>query len=419
MEITLSIKGQELKILGKQPNLYNGSIGVLYIKFCDVNFDTTLVKTVRFKTEESDWYTADVVDGRVRVPHEVIVVGGFDVAVGGYETEDGELLRFLPTNSVHIDVMENGYGEPDAPLFVEGESESIIGQLAAKADLDLVQKLVSKNTVEAQNVIILDHIRSVDVINYSIFGRTADIGDLVEDINSKYIGKYRIPIKISGKNLFDVNMLRETEFLSVVDSSVLIKDGAYSNDTINFFVDLKPNRKYKCVYKLTCDKKSESAQGGIALRTNDGKHALHMYNDWNIRVYDETLIANTFMTPANIEEYTRFTLYGALNGSGKTVFKDIMIFEDEWDDLTYEPFYSDERNIYISEPLHIGEYIDSQLKKVVFNDHVEQILLPRIPIPNTSVVRICVNSEGDGVIRIQYYQDINKVIAELKAAHSA
>ncbi|MBS7297816.1 MAG: hypothetical protein KIG65_01905, partial [Eubacteriales bacterium] len=194
MEITLSIKGQELKILGKQPNLYHGSIGVLYIKFCDVNFDTTLVKTVRFKTEESDWYTADVVDGRVRVPHEVIVVGGFDVAVGGYETADGELLRFLPTNSVHIDVFENGYGEPDSPLETEGEPESFItklyGKIDKKADLEYVKSLIPINVVEGEFVSLTDYADSCGISGYRIFGNS------VQDTRS-------------GKNVFDIYSFAE------------------------------------------------------------------------------------------------------------------------------------------------------------------------------------------------------------------
>ena len=127
MEITLCIRGQKLE--AHYPTLYSGSIGVLYARFAEVDFDKTLIKTVRFKTADSDWYTADITDGAALVPHEVIVDGGFDIALAGYDSEDGELTRFLPTNSVHIDVTENGFGDPDAPLKTEGDFESVIAKL--------------------------------------------------------------------------------------------------------------------------------------------------------------------------------------------------------------------------------------------------------------------------------------------------
>lgn len=132
MEITLCIRGQKLEA-HYQP-LYSGSIGVLYARFAEVDFDKTLIKTVRFKTSDSDWYTSNIIDGAALVPHEVIVDGGFDIALAGYDSEDGELTRFLPTNSVHIDVTENGFGEPDAPLKTEGNFESVISRLDIMAE---------------------------------------------------------------------------------------------------------------------------------------------------------------------------------------------------------------------------------------------------------------------------------------------
>ena len=152
MEILLCIKGQQLE--AHYPKLYSGSVGALYAKFSEVDFDSTLIKAVRFKTDNGDWYTADIIDGIVRVPHEVIVPGGFDIALAGYEENNGELIKFLPTNSVHIDVSENGYGEPDAPLESEGNPESYVAQ---------VQRLVSETAKEAE--LAKDTVESLSLIH--------------------------------------------------------------------------------------------------------------------------------------------------------------------------------------------------------------------------------------------------------------
>ena len=237
MEITLFIRGQKLE--AHYPPLYSGSVGVLYARFAEIDFDKTLVKAVRFKTADSDWYTADITDGAVRVPHEVIVSGGFDIALAGYENEDGKLARFLPTNSVHINVEENGYGDPDAPIESEGEpasytakiekltsdaaakadaamtelekkanaaevydkdtADALLGgkvdkvsgkglsandytdgekaRLAAKADLSFVKKLIPKATVRGSAVTLTDHVEDVAAINYRIYGNSIREGD--------------------------------------------------------------------------------------------------------------------------------------------------------------------------------------------------------------------------------------------------
>ena len=153
MEITLFIRGQKLE--AHYPPLYSGSVGVLYARFAEIDFDKTLVKAVRFKTADSDWYTADIADGAVRVPHEVIVSGGFDIALAGYENADGKLARFLPTNSVHINVEENGYGDPDAPIESEGEPasytakiEKLTSDAAAKADAAMTELEKKANAAE-------------------------------------------------------------------------------------------------------------------------------------------------------------------------------------------------------------------------------------------------------------------------------
>lgn len=291
MEITLFIRGQKLE--AHYPPLYSGSVGVLYARFAEIDFDKTLVKAVRFKTADSDWYTADIVDGAVRVPHEVIVSGGFDIALAGYENADGKLARFLPTNSIHINVEENGYGDPDAPIESEGEpasytakiekltsdaaakadaamtelekkanasevydkdtADALLGgkvdkvsgkglsandytdeekaRLAAKADLSFVKKLIPKATVLGDTLEIADHLGDMEAANYRIYGNSTQASRSGKNLfNNGVLGAVRKNYPIYIENA-------DNTLIASANGSGTVRIGAWiiSTDEINTF----------------------------------------------------------------------------------------------------------------------------------------------------------------------------------------
>ena len=212
MEIILCINGQQLE--ARYPKLYSGSIGVLYAKFAEVDFDNTLIKAVRFKTAYSDWYTADITDGAVRVPHEVIVQGGFDIALAGYEENNGELTKFLPTNSVHIEVMENGYGAPDAPLESEGKPESYAAQ---------VDRLVAEAAETAEAA------KSAAENALTVLDKKANSADVYTKTESDDLYDNKVD-KVSGKGLSTVS-----DIAVLAKEEAIVKNGtaATTNLPIN------------------------------------------------------------------------------------------------------------------------------------------------------------------------------------------
>lgn len=151
MQILLKVCGQSLR--AEYPPLYHGSIGALEVclQSGDINdIDGLEIKTLRFTAGNKKRYFSDVKNGVAQVPREVIVPGGFDIALAGVDyTDGGKIEKFLPTNSVHIKVYRNGYGDIDEetvsetapPNYFEeirteynGKIDAIEKQLSAKAE---------------------------------------------------------------------------------------------------------------------------------------------------------------------------------------------------------------------------------------------------------------------------------------------
>lgn len=473
MEISLSIRGQELKLLGQQPNLYHGSVGVLYIKFCDVNFDKSLIKTVRFKTAESEWYTQEIIDGRVRVPHEVIKVGGFDVAVGGYDTENGELVRFLPTNSVHIDVLENGYGEPDAPMETEGEAKSVLAEMYdridKKADLEYVESLIPQRTQKGKFVTLTDHIGGCTVGNYRIFGNS------VQETKN-------------GKNIFDVCSFAEEINKTItqngyeivweqLDGRECLKVYGLSVREAEYSAEFKDNTRY-CISFDYLQVSSKSVDGVEYW----GPSFMIVYTDGS----SERLIGDAqkfdlwrHLSFVTAKDKTVSHIKGGYGtGSAYTYIADWQI-EEGTEETEYEPYWkmpsaefpseiksvgintedgrykipvtvksdgkmTDELDIYIDAPLRkvndICDYIDFSKGCVVRNVYVsddsgtldiersfgilpepiyEDAELPLLCLPENDVVEISADMPVSADVEITYRQDINKIISELKESLSA
>lgn len=452
MEINLSIRGQELRLLGRQPNLYHGSVGVLYIKFCDVNFDKSLIKTVRFKTAESDWYTQDIIDGRVRVPHEVIKVGGFDVAVGGYDTENGELVRFLPTNSVHIDIEENGYGEADAPLMLEGDSESVIGRLEKKADIEYVNELIPKRTAIGTTIELSDHIGNKSVVNCKIQGNSVQETRSGQNLFPAFVknidyGNGNI-VKVSNEGVIEI--VKKADTLININTTIELEAGVYTlysgleqgNDEIYIQLDCGTNDTFLCATTIEPIKQITHGGGKVRIVVFASTSA----KTDGIKIYPQ-LLAGAFVKE-NLPEYEPFgkmpseEFPSEIKSVGEYLEKDKykipVIVKNAKDDI------QNEFPIYVKEPLrrlnNQYDYIDYLNQCVVRNIEVldssgtislneslavleepiyEKIEFPQIVLPENDTVNVSVDTAVPADIELTYYQDINKVIAELKSVQSA
>ena len=486
MEITLFIRGQKLE--AHYPPLYSGSVGVLYARFAEIDFDKTLVKAVRFKTADSDWYTADIADGAVRVPHEVIVSGGFDIALAGYENEDGKLARFLPTNSVHINVEENGYGDPDAPIESEGEPasytakiEKLTSDAAAKADAAMTElekkanaaEVYDKDTADAllggkvdkESNAALSTVRSVSVeespsqastmtvayqngssktANYCtpsltdkllaelkeksvphktvsgcpvtltdalagerlrecrIYGSTAGVGDPDG-------GVYKIPVRVCGKNLFDSEQLLKA-------SGWTCTDGVYSGTVSTLFKAFGIETEKGYDIPLRGKKLAISFEAKNSDKTTVTTYFQVHYTDGakqNIGAINST----------EWKKYSGVTNSGNISkivagySNDDTVyFRNIQI-EAASAVTGYEPYSGSSAVAEVDTPLASGEYIDLLGKKRYASDGTATDITVTgelKTIESGSITIDCTTGVQPPRIEAEYWQDINKAIAEMK-----
>ena len=485
MEITLFIRGQKLE--AHYPPLYSGSVGVLYARFAEIDFDKTLVKAVRFKTADSDWYTADIADGAIRVPHEVIVSGGFDIALAGYESADGKLARFLPTNSIHINVEENGYGDPDAPIESEGEPasytakiEKLTSDAAAKADAAMAElekkanaaEVYDKDTADAllggkvdkESNAALSTVRSVSIeespsqastltvayqngssktANYCtpsltdkllaelkeksvphktvsgcpvtladalagehlrecrIYGSTAGVGDADGDV-------YKIPVRISGKNLFDSKQLLKASGWTCTDGvyrgtvSALFK--VFGLATSGYSIPLRGE-------KLAISFEARNAAGTTVTTyfqvhyTDGAKQNIGAINSTEWKKYSGVTNAG------NISK-----IVAGYSNDDTVYFRNIQV-EVASAVTDYEPYSGSKAVAEVDTPISEGEYIDLLGKKRYAADGTATDITVTGELKTAesgSITIDCITQVQPPRIDAEYWQDINKAIAEMK-----
>lgn len=164
-------------------------------------------------------------------------------------------------------------------------------------------------------------------------------------ITSDNTGKYKIPIKVESKNLFNLNAVEHTERTEILENGI---KWLQSGD-----VDIKlPTGKYTISFK-------QSGTGSLYLR--NGK-----VGSGYIATIDATATYKTFIFNASVDGYLRISCFA----TGK-ILTDIQIEEGDMA-TTYEQYQQPiTTNIYLDEPLRrIGDYadyIDFKNGKVVRN----------------------------------------------------
>ena len=224
--------------------------------------------------------------------------------------------------------------------------------------------------------ILIDNNETTEIENYRIYGNSIQngeptpdtpvdiesVGDLVTlDNCSSYgsdacnnIGKYVIPIKVTGKNLFDISKINSNiNIIKNQDGTLTIK--AYGSGTSLTLLDLSPNLKVGDRISFSIE---TTGYKGILIRNNSVDTYLHN----NEKVYT----INQDMLDGKV------WLYNKKNGD---TFEEAVIssIQIEYGDKTteYEPYKETITNIYLDEQLRkVGEYsdyIDFKTGKVVRN----------------------------------------------------
>ena len=172
---------------------------------------------------------------------------------------------------------------------------------------------------------------------------------------------YKIPVTVSGKNMFNRNAIFSSVlsggYLEVTDTGYnILKTTAFSNGmSIGNFKDLVPNLKVGDKFKISFETN--------AIRNNQNVNYIYL------NVYKSILrIGNKYTCT---QEMLNSSMYIYSSGTEDCYYKNIMVYKST-ETSDFEPYQEPvTTNIYLNEPLRkVGEYadyIDFKNKKVVRN----------------------------------------------------
>ena len=314
---------------------------------------------------------------------------------------------------------------------------------------------IPHTTVSGYPIALTDHLGGENVLDYKIYGNsvqngtpTADapvaiqsVGDLVTDTASEHYGKYDIPITLCGDNLFDMEtILPEQGWTKQEDGSfyVAVNRTVYQKKLWENTEGYTGRLKIDYRVKFQKGKAESGAGSSIRIIYTDGtaENVLLTLGTWEANqwiVPDYHVYSNANKTVDYLD-----WVYGT--GGNPTWVKDIIITKNL--SATYEPFSGGTEHIYLDEPLRkAGTYadcIDVKAQKVIRNVSVtdttgtktieeslagaetpteESAVIPSLTMPVSAAANMTVKTTvAPSKADLEYYQDINKVIAEIKAA---
>ena len=193
------------------------------------------------------------------------------------------------------------------------------------------------------------------------------VGDLITDTNDFNYGKYKIPIKVTGKNLINQDLLFSSENIIKEDNSYIVKNNPLTigpgeknyNEIIEHLKEIiKPNVTY--ILSREVENYTGNSSGSIQIR-GGGKALVTTPYD-NGRKY-----IKFSLTKEEINSIDYIYIYGSSDG---IKYSNIQLeMSDNISD--YEPYQEKTTNIYLNEPLrkigNYSDYIDLINKKVVRN----------------------------------------------------
>ena len=380
--------------------------------------------------------------------------------------ENGKSFGTILDYTALMDILDTKANAAD--VYTKSESDT---KLAQKADADTVYTKAETNaelskkadkstsvphtTVSGYPIALTDALSGENVLDYKIYGNSVQngtpaadapvaiqsVGDLVTDSASEHYGKYDIPITLCGDNLFDMEtILPEQGWTKQEDGSFYVA----VNRTV-YQKKLWENTegytgRLKIDYRVKFQKgNAESSSGSmIAIHYTDGtfENVLITTNKWE---------ANQWNVPdyhiySNAQKVVDYLFWSYGTGGNSTWVKDIIITKNL--SAEYEPFSGGTKHIYLDEPLRkVGNYadcIDMKAQKVIRNVSVtdttgtktieeslagtetpteESAVIPSLTTPVSAAANMTAKTTvAPSKADLEYYQDINKVIAEIKAA---
>lgn len=235
-----------------------------------------------------------------------------------------------------------------------------------KNETETEDEIIIENETKQSStgVLTLDSSVGYDLIDYKIYGNSVQDGTPTPEtpIEIKSVGdydevtgKYKIPVRVRGKNFFNIDKLTNNNYI-IKDEDGSITVSKYGVSTSQTLAQLCPELKVGDKVRLSFVSNAEL--DGVPL-------GLTYLNGANVNWRNRSLLT---ITQAHLD--SKFTFYCSRNDGVniEAYYKDMQI---EYDTVTdYEPYVEPiTTNIYLNEPLRaIGEhkdYIDFKNKKVV------------------------------------------------------
>ena len=269
--------------------------------------------------------------------------------------------------------------------------KSVLSSLSADFG-DVKSSCLPRTTASGYPVILTDYANYQNIISCKVYGNEGGVGDLNETT-----GKYEIPVKIQGKNLinFFFNFTDGTRNGVTITSSfgTISVSGTPTGSIACYLgqVDIVPGTSY-CLSGIDVGKNLAFT---LVIYSSDGTQISQKSsrlinftaenNAAYVKIYIDRLSNNVEIPSTVVKPQLEI-------GSSATEFE---IGGDE-STMTLE----------LDAPLGVGESAWASADK-----------LEGFETGHSSINRIsCGTTVAPSKINIQYYQDINKVIAEIKAA---
>ena len=376
------------------------------------------------------------------------------LSTNDYTDEDAAKLSKLPTKSELNSDLEGKQDKltfdttPTAnstnPVTSDGVANAVenlnvqIGaqlgsELPLKADktelAELKLKSVPHKDVSGYPVTLADHLADEEFIKCNVYGNADGVGNL-----DSADGKYKIPITLTGKNLFNFGTTQGNWYIHDNTSSVSINtndcvvSGKYGDGASNWVLNLNKilvtaGKKYVVSYNSNFG----ISRALIRLLDIDGNIlTTGLSNGTYNSYYNSYFVENTVASNNDRAEIsfsvTNDNVYYILVG---------MVFTNQQDETTvqtfskiqfeigeaateYEDYTENTVTAVLDTALTAGEYIDIVNKKRYNGDTVTDITvngsLKTTDSANNHIS--CGTAEAPSKIKLSYWQDINKVISE-------
>lgn len=351
-----------------------------------------------------------------------------ETAFSSVESDVNALKSELPTK---VSELEN-----DSGYLTEHQSlEAYIKKAEAFEKLCLTGSAESLTS----SLTITDGCGGTNVRNYVIHGAEGGVGDLNSDT-----GKYEIPVTVRGKNLMSIERDMRNEYASGVivekgadyviaqmrASAANTAPGSTNNSsgwvgltpknagTAAFnncvFKDIKPGTTYTLSYDFEYFYLPENVSMidhvcYVVVHGTSHRHVYSSMSQINKRLHNKL----TFTTPETISS---IELFFTLN-SCKVKFSNIML-EEGGDETDYERYAEPQATVIeLSAPLGKNDHVVNASGTTFKNRVLSKASTAEIPLVASGTNTIEVGTAtAPGKIEVEYYKDINKVLANLNNA---